>query len=240
MKRRRQRRGGRGRSRGLPSVNRAAQQLPGQGRGADREQPDRRGERAQRVGGGGRRTGQLAEHRGDGVKRRRVVQRVVGLDVAQLAHVGRRGLAGVEDEADRVGVPDGVPCARDRLPVRSPLTAANPIRARRAGRRRRRSARVRGERCRASASGRGSGSASCRQTGGDGGHDGKSKESGPCVPWDPERAERDDGQRDDAVGQRGPDGDRDGKGNLLARRRWLPALPAPTLLVALRRPSSLH
>ena len=62
------------------------------------------------------------------MKRRRVVQRFVGLDVAQLAHVGRRRLAGVEDEANRVGVPDGIPvcsewiassASREAPPVRS-------------------------------------------------------------------------------------------------------------------------
>ncbi len=90
-------------------------------RRAGREQPDGNRERAERVGGRRRRSGQLTEHRGECVKRRRVVQRIVGLDVAQLAHVRRRRLAGVDDPADRVGVPDGVPRARDRLPVRQPL-----------------------------------------------------------------------------------------------------------------------
>ena len=129
--RRRQRgRGGRGAG-GAPLVGAGAQQMPRQRRGADREQPDRRRHRAQRVGGGRRGAGELAEHRGQRVKRRRVVQRFVGFDVAQLAHVGRRRLAGVEDEANRVGVPDRIPVARDGLPVaasreapRSPISKA--------------------------------------------------------------------------------------------------------------------
>ena len=62
--------------------------------------------------------GQLGQHGAQGVERRRIVERVVGLDVAQLAHVGRRGLPGVEDPSDGVGVPDGVPGARNGLPVR--------------------------------------------------------------------------------------------------------------------------
>src|SRR5689334_23764843 len=37
-------------------------------------------------------------HGGQGVEHRGVVQRVMGLDVAQLAHVRRRRLAGVQDE----------------------------------------------------------------------------------------------------------------------------------------------
>ncbi len=84
----------------------------------DGKQPDRRRHRRQRVAGRGRRPGELAEHRCQGVKHRRVVKHRVCLDVAQLAHVGRRRLAGVEDEAHRVGVPDRVPGAGNGLPVR--------------------------------------------------------------------------------------------------------------------------
>ncbi len=119
--RRRQRGGGRGRPGGAPLVGPVPQQPPGQGRRAHREQPDRRRERAEGVGGGRCRPGQRTEHRGECVKCRGVVKGVMGLDVAQLAHVCRRRLPGVENESDRIGVPDGVPCAGYRLPVRQPL-----------------------------------------------------------------------------------------------------------------------
>jgi hypothetical protein len=42
----------------------------------------------------------------------------VGFDVAQFAHVGRRCLTGVEDEANCVGVPYGIPVTWNGLPVR--------------------------------------------------------------------------------------------------------------------------
>ena len=82
-------RGGSGRARGAPLVCLVAQQLPGQGRGTDREQPRRHGYRADGVRGGGGGTAELGEYGGQRVKRRRVVQRLVGLGVAQLAHVRR-------------------------------------------------------------------------------------------------------------------------------------------------------
>ncbi len=63
------------------------QQEPGQHRGTRRKQPHRRRDRTHGVGGGRGRAGQLAVHRGQRVKHRRVVQRVVGLDVAQLTHM---------------------------------------------------------------------------------------------------------------------------------------------------------
>ena len=83
---------------------------------------DRRRHRIQGVTGGRSGPGQLTEHRGQGVEHRRVVEGPVGLDVAELAHVGRGRLAGVEDPAHGVGVPDGVPGARDGLPVHQAAT----------------------------------------------------------------------------------------------------------------------
>ena len=124
--RRRRRRG----ARRAPLVGPGAEQVPREHGRADREQPDRDGERVQRVGGGGRRPRELALQRGQRVERRRVVQRVVGLDVAQLAHVGRRRLAGVEDEPDGVRMPDRVPGAREwTASAGIPRIAAKPISA---------------------------------------------------------------------------------------------------------------
>ena len=59
-------------------VVRGPEQTPGEHRGAGRKQPDRRRHRSQRVAGGGRRPGELTEHRGQGVKHRRVDRAVGG------------------------------------------------------------------------------------------------------------------------------------------------------------------
>ncbi len=87
--RRRDRRRGRRRARAAPFVGARAQQMPRQRRGADGEQPDRRGHRAERVGRGRRGPGDQAQHRAERVKCRGVVERFMGFDVAKLAHVGR-------------------------------------------------------------------------------------------------------------------------------------------------------
>ncbi len=118
--RRRKGRRGRCRSGRPPLVGPRSHQLPRQHRGACGEQPDGGREGVQRVGGGRGGAGDLTLQRRERVERGRVVQRVVRLDIAQLTHVGRRGLTRVQDESDGVGVPDGVPGTRDRLPVRYP------------------------------------------------------------------------------------------------------------------------
>ncbi len=118
---RRRQRGCGGRSAGrTPPGASADQKLPGQQPRAEREEPDRRGQGTERVGGGRRGPGQLRQHGGQRVEGRRVIQCGLGLHVAQFAHMSGRGLAGVQDPPDGVGVPDGIPVARDRLPVRHP------------------------------------------------------------------------------------------------------------------------
>ena len=109
-----------GGARGAPLVRAGAQQIPREHRCADGEQPHRRGERVQRVHRRGRRTRELRLDRGQRVERRRVVERVVRLDVAKVAHVRGRRLSGIEDEPHGVGVPDRIPGARNRLPMRYP------------------------------------------------------------------------------------------------------------------------
>ena len=116
--RRRQRRGRRSHSGGVRRAR--TEQLPGQHRRAGRKQPHRRRHRTQGVAGRRCRAGELAVDRGQGVKHRGVVQRLMGFDVAKLAHVSGRSLAGVENEAHRVGMPDRVPGARNGLPVHDP------------------------------------------------------------------------------------------------------------------------
>ena len=115
--RRRQSRRGGGGSGGAPLAGARPEEMPGQNGRAGREQPDRRRDRIQGVTGGGCRSGELAEHRRQGVEHRRVVKGPVCLDVAKLPHVRGRRLAGVEDPAHGVGVPDGVPGAGNGLPV---------------------------------------------------------------------------------------------------------------------------
>ena len=94
-----------------------AQQMPGEGRRADGEEPDRRRQRVECVRDGGGCAYQLALHRGQGVERRWVVERSVRFDVPQFAHVGGGRLPGLDDELDRIGVPNRIPGARNRLPM---------------------------------------------------------------------------------------------------------------------------
>ena len=107
----------RGRAGCAPPGGSTGEQPPGQQAGAEREKPHRRSQCAERVGGRRRRPGELGQHRGQGVKRRRVVERRLGLDVAQFAGMRRRRLPGVENPPDGVGVPHRVPGAGNRLPV---------------------------------------------------------------------------------------------------------------------------
>ncbi len=109
-----------GRTRGPPPGGPVDQQLPGEQPGAEREQPDSCGQGTQRVGGCRGGAGDLCQHGAQRVEGRWIVERGVGFDVAQFAHVGGGGLAGIEDPPNGVGVPHGVPVAGNRLPVRHP------------------------------------------------------------------------------------------------------------------------
>ncbi len=200
--RRRQRRRGGRRSRGAPLAGDGAGEEPGEDRRAGRKQPDRRRHRTHGVAGGGCRPGELAVHRGQGVEHRRVVQRLVGFDVAELAHVGRRRLAGVEDEAHRVGVPDRVPGAGDGLPVHDAALGRPPDQQgaqQHPGRHRQR-------RPAADPAGFSLGVAVAGkqqlQTRHQHAHRGERGQRRPTVPRDSEGAERNDRQRHHAVGQR--------------------------------------
>ena len=206
-------RGGRD-ARGAPLTGTRPEQIPGQHRRAGRKQPNRCRHRRQGVAGGGCSAGELTEHRREGVEHRRVVQRLVRLDIAKLTHVGGRGLAGVQDEAHGVGMPDGVPRAGDGLPVGETAIGRphdQQSAEQHAGRHRHR-------RPAADRLGLSFGVAIAGQqqlkTGHQHAHCGQRGKRSPTVPGDSNRAERNDRQRHDAVRQCRADCDGDRPGQL--------------------------
>ena len=124
--RRRQRGGGGGRARGAPPGGAGNQQPPGEQPGAEWEQPHRGSQRGQGVGGCRSGAGELSQHGTHRMKGGRVVESSLGLDIAQLTHMRGGGLPGIEDPPDGVGVPDGIPGAGDRLPVRHAPPRGDP------------------------------------------------------------------------------------------------------------------